>query len=72
MSIAISIFMCTMLLFFSFLWVCRSARFVKRKEDIISGIWKCQVCTHTYWDSSKEMSKCPVCKSYNKKTSYKE
>jgi len=35
-----------------------------REEDIC--VWQCEICAYTYVDSlHREISRCPVCKSYN-------
>lgn len=40
-------------------------KFVREKADL----WECTICAHTYVDSTHhEISQCPLCKSYNKKS----
>ena len=40
-------------------------KFIREEADV----WECTICTHTYVDSQHhEISQCPQCKSYNKKT----
>ncbi len=44
----------------------KTKRFQAKETDYI---WKCVVCTNTYIDSKHEdMSVCPLCGSYNKRT----
>lgn len=40
-------------------------KFVREEADV----WECSICTHIYVDSTHhEISRCPQCKSYNKKS----
>ena len=40
-------------------------KFVREKADV----WECSICAYTYVDSKhQEISQCPQCKSYNKKS----
>ena len=40
-------------------------KFVREKADV----WECTICAYTYVDSKqREISQCPQCKSYNKKS----
>jgi hypothetical protein len=40
---------------------------LKEREDVY--MWKCAICSHDYIDStSEDISVCPLCGSYNKKT----
>ncbi len=40
-------------------------KFVREEADV----WECTICAYTYVDSThQEISQCPQCKSYNKKT----
>lgn len=40
-------------------------KFVREKADV----WECSICAYTYVDSRHhEISQCPQCKSYNKKS----
>lgn len=40
-------------------------KFVREKADV----WECSICAYAYVDSTHhEISQCPQCKSYNKKT----
>lgn len=40
-------------------------KFVREEADV----WECSICAHTYVDSTHhEISQCPQCKSYNKKS----
>ncbi len=40
-------------------------KFVREEADV----WECAICSYTYVDSTHhEISQCPQCKSYNKKT----
>ena len=42
-----------------------SPKFVREKADV----WECAICAYTYVDSTHtEISQCPQCKSYNKKS----
>lgn len=40
-------------------------KFIREEADV----WECSICAYTYVDSTHhEISQCPQCKSYNKKT----
>ena len=40
-------------------------KFVREEADV----WECTICAYTYVDSTHhEISQCPQCKSYNKKS----
>lgn len=40
-------------------------KFIREKADV----WECTICAYTYVDSKHhEISQCPQCKSYNKKS----
>ena len=40
-------------------------KFVREEADV----WECKICTYIYVDSThQEISQCPQCKSYNKKS----
>lgn len=40
-------------------------KYVREKADV----WECSICAYIYVDSTHhEISQCPQCKSYNKKT----
>ena len=40
-------------------------KFVREEADV----WECSICAYTYVDSTHhEISQCPQCKSYNKKS----
>jgi len=40
-------------------------KFIREEADV----WECSICTYTYIDSTHhEISQCPQCKSYNKKS----
>lgn len=40
-------------------------KFIREEADV----WECSICAHTYVDSTHhEISQCPQCKSYNKKS----
>jgi len=40
-------------------------KFVREEADV----WECKICAYTYVDSTHhEISQCPQCKSYNKKS----
>ena len=40
-------------------------KFVRPEADV----WECKICAYTYVDSTHhEISQCPQCKSYNKKS----
>ncbi len=40
-------------------------KFVREEADV----WECTICGYTYVDSThQEISQCPQCKSYNKKS----
>jgi len=45
----------------------QAKRYLPKDSDFI---WKCSVCSHIYIDSRHEdISACPLCGSYNKKSS---
>ena len=69
-STAIFVYVMSSLLAIFVLWIFfeRKAilpKFVREKADV----WECSICAHTYVDSTHhEISQCPQCKSYNKKS----
>lgn len=69
-STAVFLYVMSSLLVIFFLWIFfeKAAvlpKFVREEADV----WECAICAHTYVDSTNhEISQCPQCKSYNKKT----
>ncbi len=61
--------MSSLVLIFSF-WILFEKKtllpkFVREEADV----WECSICAYTYVDSTHhEISQCPQCKSYNKKS----
>jgi len=69
-SSAVFIYVMSSLLAIFVLWIffekkAVHPKFVREEADV----WECSICAHTYVDSTNhEISQCPQCKSYNKKT----
>ena len=69
-SAAVFVYVMSSLLVIFFLWIFFEKKavlpkFVREEADV----WECAICAHTYVDSQhQEISQCPQCKSYNKKT----
>lgn len=69
-STAVFLYVMSSLLVIFLLWIFfeRKAilpKYVREKADV----WECSICTYTYVDSTHhEISQCPQCKSYNKKS----
>ena len=69
-STAVFLYVMSSLLVIFFLWIIfeKSAvlpKFVREEADV----WECSICAYTYVDSTHhEISQCPQCKSYNKKS----
>ncbi len=67
---AVFLYTASSLLLIFFMWVFFERKsifpkFVREKADV----WECSICTYTYVDSQhREISQCPQCKSYNKKS----
>lgn len=70
-STAVFIYLMSSLLIIFFLWIffekkAALPKFVREEADV----WECAICAHTYVDSQhQEISQCPQCKSFNKKSS---
>ena len=70
-STAVFLYVMSSLLVIFILWIFFEKKsvlpkFIREKADV----WECSICTHTYVDSTHhEISQCPQCKSYNKKSS---
>lgn len=69
-STAVLLYVMSSLAVMFFLWIFyeRSASFPKfiREE---ADIWECSICSYAYVDSTHhEISQCPQCRSYNKKS----
>lgn len=69
-STAVFLYLTVSLLVVFLLWVLFEKRTALPKyvrED--ANVWECAICAHTYVDSTHhEISQCPQCKSYNKKS----
>ena len=69
-SLAVVLYVMSSLLVVFILWVFFEKKvvlpkFVREEADV----WECSICAYTYVDSThQEISQCPQCKSYNKKT----
>lgn len=69
-SWAVFLYMMSSLLVIFFLWVFFERKvilpkFVREEADV----WECSICAYTYVDSThQDISQCPQCKSYNKKS----
>ena len=70
-STAVFIYVMSSLLVIFFLWIFFEKKtvlpkFIREEADV----WECAICAHIYVDSTHhEISQCPQCKSYNKKSS---
>ena len=69
-STAVFLYVMSALLMIFLLWILFEKRTALPKyvrED--ANVWECSICAHTYVDSTHhEISQCPQCKSYNKKS----
>ena len=69
-STAVFLYVMSSLVSIFFLWIFfeKKTAFPKFvRED--ANVWECAICAHTYVDSTHhEISQCPQCKSYNKKS----
>ena len=69
-STMVFLYVMSSLLVIFFLWIFfeKSAvlpKFIREEADV----WECSICAYTYVDSTHtEISQCPQCKSYNKKS----
>ena len=69
-STAAFLYVMSSLLVIFFLWIFFEKKsilpkFTREEADV----WECSICTYTYVDSTHhEISQCPQCKSYNKKS----
>ena len=69
-STAVFLYVMSSLAVVFFLWIFFEKKtvlpkFVREEADV----WECVICAHTYVDSTHhEISQCPQCKSYNKKS----
>ena len=69
-STAVFLYVMSSLAAIFFLWIFFEKKavlpkFVREEADV----WECAICAHTYVDSTHhEISQCPQCKSYNKKS----
>lgn len=69
-STAVFLYVMTSLCVVFFLWIFFEKKavlpkFVREEADV----WECSICTYIYVDSTHhEISQCPQCKSYNKKS----
>ena len=69
-STAVLIYLCVTLLGVFFFWVRfeRGGAFGKYQTHP-KEVWNCSVCTYTYADSlHRELSRCPQCKSLNRRS----
>lgn len=61
------LFSTVIVVFILWIWLGRSSRFNVFKEDR-QDVWQCSVCSYVYRDDKKKvLSRCPQCKSINKK-----
>ena len=69
-SMAVFLYVMSSLLAIFVLWILFEKttilpKFVREEADV----WECSICAYTYVDSEHhEISQCPQCKSYNKKS----
>ena len=69
-STAVFLYVMSSLAVVFFLWIffekhTALPKFVREEADV----WECAICAYTYVDSTHhEISQCPQCKSYNKKS----
>jgi len=69
-SMAVFLYVMTALLAIFGLWIFFEKKavlpkFLREEADV----WECSICAYTYVDSTHhEISQCPRCKCYNKKT----
>lgn len=69
-SVAVFLYVMSSLLAIFIVWIFFEKstvlpKFVRQEADV----WECSICAHTYVDSThQEISQCPQCKSYNKKS----
>ena len=69
-STAVFLYVVSSLLVIFLLWIFFEKKsilpkFIREEADV----WECSICTYTYVVSSHhEISQCPQCKSYNKKS----
>ncbi len=69
-SSAVFLYLMSTLLVIFVMWIFFEKRavlpkYVREEADV----WECAICSYTYVDSTHhEISQCPQCKSYNKKT----
>ena len=69
-STAVFFYVMSSLVFIFVLWILFEKKttlpkYVREKADV----WECSICAYTYVDSTHhDISQCPQCKSYNKKT----
>ena len=69
-STAVFLYVMSSLAVVFFLWIFFEKKavlpkFVREEADV----WECAICAHTYVNSTHhEISQCPQCKSYNKKS----
>ncbi len=70
-STAVLIYVMSSLIVIFFLWIFFEKKsilpkFIREEADV----WECSICTYIYVDSTHhEISQCPQCKSYNKRSS---
>ena len=68
-STAVFLYVMSALLVIFFLWIffekkAALPKFTREEADV----WECSICGYTYVDSlHHEISRCPQCKSYNKR-----
>lgn len=69
-SMAVCLYVMSSLLAVFLLWILFEKKailpkFIREEADV----WECSICAYTYVDSThQEISQCPQCKSYNKKS----
>ena len=69
-SMAVFLYVMSTLLVIFVLWIffektTTLPKFIREEADV----WECSICSFTYVDSTHhEISQCPQCKSYNKKS----
>ena len=69
-SMAVFLYVMSSLIVIFLLWIFFEKKavlpkFIREEADV----WECSICAYTYVDSTHtEISQCPQCKSYNKKS----
>jgi phage FluMu protein Com len=71
-SLAVALYLLSVLVIVVLAWLLFEHRLKGRtgfKSWQKKEVWQCSVCTYTYLDNQMELSRCPRCKSYNRRES---